>query len=382
MRRNTINRSFVIVALVMLILPSIVVSASNELEVNGTNAPSITDKVIITDNAITETDKESTLQEWFDANEYVINVTEDELEIETFEAGCYQIAIFAEIAAYASLNNLSWYPISSGELQLIFSGVNKTGDITIFKATEAFGLCLGSPDGLFYTETNLNPDSFDHALIFANPKQPGGYIIVWEDLLEGGDADFQDMILAMLIPVIKAKVCIYPHTLNLKSRGRWITCFITLPSDYDVEDIDVSTIMLNGSIPAEPKPVAILNFRCGNCKFDCKDGFNCDNEDVDRCNGIKVLMVKFNRTAVIEYIKSAIDLNGKLEKWLKITLTVSGKLFNCQTFEGSTRIRIIHYRRCTTGFPPFKACLAKRFLHSKPCRHYGFKNPCGRNSSS
>jgi len=376
MRRNTINRSFVIVALVMLTLPSLVVSGSNELEVNGTNALSITDEVIFTDNAITETDKESTLQEWFVANEYVINVTEDELGIETFEAGCYQIAIVAEIAAYASLNNLSWYPISSGELQLIFSGVNKTGDITIFKATEAFGLCLGSPDGLFYTETNRNPDSLDHALIFANQKQPGGYIIVWEDLWEGGDADFQDMILAMLIPGLKAKVCIYPRTLNLKSRGRWITCFITLPSDYDVEDIDVSTIMLNGSIPAEPKPVAILNLKCGYRKFDCKNGFNCDNEneDVDECNGIKVLMVKFNRTAVIEYIKSAVDLNGKLSKWLRITLTVSGKLFSCQTFEGSARIRIIHYRRCATDFPPVKACHAKRLLCSKPCKRYGFKN--------
>ncbi len=52
-------------------------------------------------------------------------------------------------------------------------------------------------------------------------------------------------------PVVKPTVDIDPNTLNLKSKGRWITCYIDLPTGYDVNDIDISTIMLEDTIPAE-----------------------------------------------------------------------------------------------------------------------------------
>ncbi|MDH5447963.1 MAG: DUF4114 domain-containing protein [Candidatus Bathyarchaeota archaeon] len=333
MRKIVITKGLVVIAFIMLILPSMSASAIPRLETEVKTIASGTAIAPKIEKA--ETVGELTLQEWFDANGYAINVTEDELEIETFEAGYCQITILAEIAGYAPSNNLSWYPASSSDLHLIFSEVNSTGDTIVFKATETFGLCLGTPDGvlynettfqLFYTETNRNLDEFDHALVFVNPNLPGGYIIVWEDLWEGGDMDFQDMILAVT-PVIEAQVCICPFTLNLKSRGKWITGFIKLPRNYHVEDIDVSTITLNGTIPAEPKPIAIFDFDCV---------------------GFKVLMVKFNRMAAIEYVKNAIVIDGNTSKWVKITLTVSGNLFNGQAFEGSTKIRIIHFPRCIT----------------------------------
>jgi len=326
MRKIVGTKNFAIIALVMIVLSSVSVSAMVE------TTPSMTTTITITETA--ETDEEQTLQEWFDANGYSINVTEGELGIEAFDAGRYQITILAEIAGYAPSNNLSWYPTSSGELHLIFSEADSTGDAIVFEATETFGLCLGTSDGLFsnepnpqlfYTETNRNPDEFDHALAFAHNCLPNRYIIVLEDLWEGGDMDFQDMIL-LLVPAIEAKVCICPHTLNLKSRGRWIKCFIKLPQDYDIEDIDVFTIILNGTIPAEPKSTAIFD-------FDCID--------------VKVLMVKLNRTATIEYIKSTLAIDGDSVKCIKITLTVSGKLYNGQVFEGSTKIRIIHFQTCT-----------------------------------
>ncbi len=358
MRRNTMTQSFVIITLIMLSLPALSVSASvdTQIKVNVTASK----RVNVDEAVIAETDGEPTLQEWFDANGYTINVTGDELGIEVFNAGYYQIAILAEIAGYAPSNNLSWYPVSSGELHLIFSGVNITGDSTIFEATETFGLCLDSPDGLFYTETNRSSDGFDHALIFANPKPPGGYIIVWEDLWEGGDTDFQDLILAMLVPVIEAEVYIYPCTLNLKSRGRWITCLIKLPRDYDVEDIDVSTIKLNGTISAESKPVAIFYLDEFDDYDECNDIDYLD--DSDDHEGAKVLMVKFVRATVIEYIINAIAGDGiPSSKWTYVTLTVSGNLFNGQTFEGNTGIRIIHFPRDTVLVkPPFRAKLHKR----------------------
>ncbi len=316
MRKTVIIQGFVALALVMLTLQFVPVPALNEVR------------------RLDEADVEPTLQEWFDMNGYAINATADELGIETFEAGYYQIAILDEIAGYAPSNNLSWYLTSSSELHLIFLGDNTTGDTTVFVATETFGLCLGTPDGLFYgepnhqlfyTETSRNPDGFDHSLVFANPNPPGGFIIVWEDLWEGGDKDFQDIILAMLVPVIRAKVCICPHTLNLKSRGRWITCFIMLPKEYDVEDIDISTIRLNGTVPTELKPSAVFRLKCV---------------------GVKILMVKFSRADAIELIKSVIGTGRCASRCLKVTLTVTGTLYSGQPFEGSTRIRVIHFSRC------------------------------------
>lgn len=312
---NITTRSMAIVTLIMILLPTIAVSASEQVTTKD-------DELALT---------EPTLQEWFDANGYAINASKDELGVETFEAGHYQIEILAEIAGYASSNNLSWYPISTAELHQIFSGVNSTGDTAFFVATATFGLALGSPAGLFCTEVYRNPDNFDHAFVFANPNPPGGYIIVWEDLWEGGDKDYQDMILATLIPVIKAKVCICPHTLNLKSKGRWITAFIRLPEEYAVENIDISTILLNKTVPAESKPTAIIYLKC---------------------LGVKVLMVKFNRTAVIEYIKDSVSIRANSCKKLKVTLTVSGRLVDYHAFEGSTHIHLVHYSRCKHKYTP------------------------------
>ena len=159
---------------------------------------------------------EPSLQEWFDEHGYAINVTRDETGIETFAAGYYRISILAEIAAYAPINNLSWYLVGDAQLNLLFLGENTVNDTAYFLAEEAFGLCLGSPEGYFYTEARRNEDGKDHALVFVNPNA-SGYIIAWEDLWSLGDEDFQDFILAALAPV---NVCVRycPRTLNLKSR--------------------------------------------------------------------------------------------------------------------------------------------------------------------
>jgi hypothetical protein len=43
---------------------------------------------------------------------------------------------------------------------------------------------------------------------------------------------------------LDAQVNIKPETLNLKSKGRWITSYITLPDGFDVEDIDLDIIVI------------------------------------------------------------------------------------------------------------------------------------------
>lgn len=42
-----------------------------------------------------------------------------------------------------------------------------------------------------------------------------------------------------------------PLTFNLRNRGRWITGFVSLPEGYDANDIDIKTVMLEHSIPAD-----------------------------------------------------------------------------------------------------------------------------------
>jgi len=91
---------------------------------------------------------------------------------------------------------------------------------------------------------------------------------------------------------------------------------------YNVSDIDVSTVMLNGTIPVslldvpapEPVPTEIGDY------------------DSD---GIPDLMVKFNRTELTSYIYHVLGI-----KYGNITLIITGNLTDGTMFEGSDTIRV------------------------------------------
>lgn len=112
-----------------------------------------------------------------------------------------------------------------------------------------------------------------------------------------------------------ATVDLKPETLNLESYGRWITCYIELPDGHDVADIDISTISMEGALPAEVHPVEI--------------------NDYDH-DGTFDLMVKFDRRDVIDYMKySDIGDNSVVE------LTIEGELSDGSSFIGSDTIGVI-----------------------------------------
>jgi len=113
------------------------------------------------------------------------------------------------------------------------------------------------------------------------------------------------------LAAIEADVVIDPDTLNLKSQGKWITCYIELPEGYNVADIDVSTVKLNDIVPAEAEPTSIGDY------------------DSD---GIADLMVKFNMSSV----------QSILEPGDSVEITVTGELNDGTTFEGSDTIRVIN----------------------------------------
>lgn len=95
-----------------------------------------------------------------------------------------------------------------------------------------------------------------------------------------GDGYFSNLV----ISEISANVTVRPDALNLKTKGRWISVYIELEEGYDVDDIDVSSLRLNKTLPVDmAAPMAVGDFNG---------------------NGIDDLLVGFNRTVMINLIKA------------------------------------------------------------------------------
>jgi len=154
--------------------------------------------------------------------------------------------------------------------------------------------------------------AFMHSLAYAR-------IVLWTD---GDGCDIYDFIFREPVPsTIEAKVCINPDTLNLKSKGEWVTAYIELPEGYNVNNINVSSILLNNTVLDPSAPTAIGDY----------DG-----------NGTLDLMVKFDRAGVISYILANVNMTQLLEERpMTITLIITGYLNDGTSFKGSDAITVI-----------------------------------------
>ena len=109
---------------------------------------------------------------------------------------------------------------------------------------------------------------------------------------------------------LQVNIDIFPETLNTHSlTGKWITAYIELPEGHDVNDIDLSSVKMNGEVPAESHPTKI--------------------GDYDK-DGIPDLMVKFYRAKVVRSILRTGDDE----------VIVRGMVLG-KSFEGSETIRVI-----------------------------------------
>jgi hypothetical protein len=106
---------------------------------------------------------------------------------------------------------------------------------------------------------------------------------------------------------VPASVNVDPDVINVKSRGRFVTCYIELAEGYLAYDVEISSILLNDSLPAETSP------------------FEVGDYDLD---GVADLMVKFDRQSVQDLLPVAEYVEFK----------VSGSLADGTPFEGTDRI--------------------------------------------
>jgi len=110
---------------------------------------------------------------------------------------------------------------------------------------------------------------------------------------------------------LTVNVDVYPKLLNLGSKGKWVICRVELPEGFRAGDVDVSTIMLNGTVSGEV---------------------------VHAAKGARYLIVKFDREAVVDLIMST---TGSINKFGTVSLTVTGKLKDGTSFQGTVLIRIV-----------------------------------------
>jgi hypothetical protein len=173
-----------------------------------------------------------------------------------------------------------------------------------------------------------NVTDFTATEIQTSPYETHQYTIDWDALSRGeegatvqvdsdGDGIFERTIIAdselthdEFMLQTATTIDFDPDTLNLKSKGKWVTTYIELPESYDVSYINVSTVVLNYQVHAEDHPTEIGDY---------------DND------GIADLMVKFDRHAVEEI----------LEVGEEVEVTVTGELIDGTQFEGTDTIRVI-----------------------------------------
>ncbi len=213
---------------------------------------------------------------------------------------------------------------------------NKRGEIEKLVCAYADSGVGASGDGVLatinFTSVNVGTTTID--INGPSPKYPGQSLLLDSTGKEIPHEDRDGTVTVITVEALSVTINFHPGTLNLLSKGKWITAYIELPEGYNVSYIDASTIMLSDTIPAESYPVDI------------------GDEDGD---GIPDLMVKFSRYEVIGYILGNIDIEVLVETRMtpygrmvmlmpsrfEAKLTVTGNLFDGTPFEGSDTIRVL-----------------------------------------
>ncbi len=184
---------------------------------------------------------------------------------------------------------------------LIYESNYRSG-LRIFDATDPV-----EPVEIAYFDTYPDDDDTHFNGLWGNYPYLPSRIVLGSDIEKGL---FIWKVYAALEVPIEADIGIKPATLNMESKGKWITCYIRLPDDYDITDIDPDTVRIdpNGFLLEEEIWAEQIQF-----------------EEQEH-----LAVAKFKRSAVLNNISVGVA-----------ELTVSGELINGIVFEGTNTIRII-----------------------------------------
>jgi parallel beta-helix repeat protein len=196
-----------------------------------------------------------------------------------------------EIDGNEFINNRIAIKITGDDSPVMISNNNISGsEIGIY-------LISGSP----VIENNRFKDN-EYGLLYLDDSTPNIINNTFEDNTYNIHHEFQ------------AEIDIDPNTLNLKSKGKWVTCYIELPESLDVSDIDLTTISLNDALSYSPIK---------------HPGYSIGDHDDD---GVLDLMIKFPRDEVE-------DITGGPQD--SFDIKISGSLKDGSDFEGYDTIRVI-----------------------------------------
>lgn len=92
---------------------------------------------------------------------------------------------------------------------------------------------------------------------------------------------------------IAVNITINPQTLNRKSNGKWIACYIEVPTGHSVEDIllDSLTLSVNQDTVVDTTLEKSVLYRVGPTDY-----------EIDTSTGVATLMVKFDRSDLISLL--------------------------------------------------------------------------------
>jgi len=236
---------------------------------------------------------------------------------------------------YNSAVDPEWMAFRNSNLGLIIGGVGvNIGNYNYSLAAKEApdwdrNIWFDAHPSLKYPQVPLNPyDQLENAKIYWYGDNSNGYYNLEKfSHIVHNEPDISVSEEEFYLEKIFCSIDFRPHTLNLKSKGRWITGYIELPEGYNVADINLTTILLNDNIPVDPfwtdKPLeSVIG--------------DYDNDTIPD------LMVKFDRARVISHILANVNKTKLFkERFMRVTLTITGYLNDGTRFQGSDIITIV-----------------------------------------
>ncbi|MHA2304366.1 MAG: DUF3466 family protein [Candidatus Hodarchaeales archaeon] len=247
-----------------------------------------------------------------------INNNQDVVGVSSTDLGEFHACLWTNNGEIIDLGGL-WLPDSTSLKYSVANDINDNGEVVGFSTTD-----LGESHACLWTEADARIDlgklsSFDSSIAWALNEE--GTIVGMSESVSS-TPQVNHATLWSLSGTITATVNIDPDTLNLKSNGNWITAYIELPTDYDVNNIVIDSIRLtidtqDFSVDLEA-PISIGDY---------------DNDNIPD------LMVKFDRTAILHFL-GVPDQISEIGDGILIEFQISGIIAG-SPFIGTDWIKVI-----------------------------------------